>query len=61
MSITLDGETADRIAALALTEHREIMVEQLDNENLHDEDRGRYTRYIKAIDTLLNEYFEIPR
>jgi len=59
--ITLDGETADRIAALALAEHREIMTAQLDNENLHDEDRGRYTRYIKAIDTLLDEYFEVPR
>lgn len=59
--ITLDSETADRIAALALAEHRDIMAEQLDNENLHDEDRGRYTRYIKAIDTLLDEYFEVPR
>jgi len=61
MSITLDGETADRITALTLAEHREFMVEQLDNEALHDEDRGRYTRYIKAIDTLLGEYFEVPR
>ena len=61
MSITLDGETADRITALTLAEHREIMTEQLDNENLHDEDRGSYTRYIKAIDTLLNEYFQVPR
>lgn len=34
MSIGLDGETADRIAALTLDEHRRIMLEQLDNENL---------------------------
>ena len=61
MSITLDGETADRITALTLVEHRDFMAEQLDNENLHDEDRGSYTRYIKAIDTLLNEYFQVPR
>lgn len=61
MSITLDGETADRITALTLAEHRTIMAEQLDNESLHDEDRGRYVRFIKAIDTLLGEYFEVPR
>lgn len=61
MSITLDGETADRITALTLAEHRAIMLEQLNNEKLHDEDLGKYTRLIKCIDSLLNEYFEVPR
>lgn len=61
MGITLDGETADRITALTLVEHRDFMIAQLDNEQLHDEDRGSYTRYVKAIDTLLNEYFQAPR
>jgi hypothetical protein len=60
MEIKLDGETADRITALTLMEHREIMSDMLKDKKLHDEDRGRYVRYIESIDSLLNEYFERP-
>jgi hypothetical protein len=60
-NITLDGETADRITALTLDEHRTMFKDFLANEKLHDSDRGRYTRYIECIDTLLTEYFEVPR
>ena len=61
MSITLDPETADRITALTLQEHRNMFEDFLKDDKLHDEDRGRYHRYMAAIDMLLNEYFEVPR
>jgi hypothetical protein len=57
--VTLDGETADRITALTLMEHRGLFAEMIKDETLHDEDRGRYVRYSAAIDTLLNEYFGV--
>jgi len=60
MNITLDGETSDRITALTLAEHRNLMLEQLEREDLHDEDRGKYSRLVKAIDILITEYFEVP-
>ena len=60
MNITLDGETSDRIAALTLSEHRNLMLEQLEREDLHDEDRSKYSRLVKAIDILITEYFEVP-
>ncbi len=59
MGITLDGETADRITALTLMQHLEMMQESMASETLHDEDRGRYMRYQTAINTLLNEYFGV--
>lgn len=61
MDIKLDGETADRVTALTLDQHRKLMLENLENESLHDEDRGKYMRYVYAIETLLNEYFEVPK
>jgi hypothetical protein len=61
MEIKLDGETADRITALTLDEHRTMFRQFIEEGKLHDEDRGRYTRYIECIDTLLTEYFEVPR
>jgi hypothetical protein len=61
MDIKLDGETADRITALTLAEHHNMMLEQLEREDLHDTDRGYYTRLSKCIDTLLTEYFEVPQ
>ena len=62
--ITIDGETADRITALALAQHRDFLVkeitEALDGKyHLHDSDLGFYTRLIKAFNLLLEEYFEI--
>ena len=59
-NITLDGETADRIAALTIKQHRDWLVQDLERENLHDEDRGRNHRLIQCMDTLLNEYFQAP-
>lgn len=59
MDVKLDGETADRITALTLAQHCEWMKQELDNDQLHDEDRGRYYRLTKAIDLLLDEYFGI--
>jgi hypothetical protein len=60
-SISLDGETADRITALTLAEHRDHFEQSVADPALHDEDRGRYMRYMLAIDMLLNEYFEVPQ
>lgn len=59
MDIKLDGETADRITALTLMQHYEMIQDSLADEKLHDEDRGRYMRYQTAINTLLNEYFGV--
>jgi Txe/YoeB family toxin of Txe-Axe toxin-antitoxin module len=61
MEIKLDGETADRITALTLNEHREMFKGFISEGKLHDEDRGRYHRYIDAIDMLLSEYFQVPQ
>lgn len=63
--ITMDGETADRITALTLAQHRDWMVEFVvdachHNNKLSDAEIGRYTRLIKAANTLLEEYFEVP-
>ena len=61
MEIKLDGETADRITALTLDEHRTMFRQFIQEGKLHDEDRGRYHRYIDAIDMLLTEYFQVPQ
>jgi hypothetical protein len=63
--VTIDGETADRITALTIAQHRDWMIEHLDKafdggRRLHDEEIGRYTRLIRAANTLLEEYFEVP-
>ncbi len=63
MEIKLDGETADRITALTLAEHRDMCQASLEEMKIgkhHDEDIGRYVRLLDAMDTLLNEYFERP-
>lgn len=58
--IKLDGETADRITALTLAEHMGYLKQDLNREDLHDEDRGRNTRLVQCMETLLSEYFERP-
>jgi hypothetical protein len=63
MEIKLDGETADRITALTLAEHRDmcrVSLEEMKAKKQNDSDIGQYVRLIDAMDTLLNEYFERP-
>ena len=60
--IQIDGETADRITALTLAQHRDWMVECISAryDKMSDEELGRYTRLIKSTNILLTEYFEVP-
>ena len=61
--IKLDGETADRITALTLAEHRDMCrasLEEMKAGKQNDADIGHYTRLIDAMDTLLSEYFQRP-
>ena len=60
IDIKLDGETADRITALTIKQHRDWLAEVLEREELHDEDRGRNQRLVQCMDTLLAEYFQEP-
>lgn len=62
--ITIDGETADRITALTLAQHRDWMVQFVvdahGNNKISEREVYRYTKLIKASNTLLEEYFEVP-
>ena len=57
MDIKLDGETANRVTVLTLTQHRDWLKEDIKDPKLHDEDRGRNLRLVQAMDILLSEYF----
>lgn len=61
MEIKLDGETADRVTALTLSEHGSMIKQMIHEGKLHDEDLGRYHRLADAVDLLLTEYFQVPR
>ena len=60
MSITLDGDTADRITLLNLTEHRSYLQEQLTQHAagqwLHPEDAQRYSQYIQSMNYIIAYY-----
>ena len=60
--ITIDGESADRITALVLSQHRDMIVKILNKSmnNMSDSELARYTRLLKSITILLEEYFEVP-
>lgn len=61
--LTIDGETADRITALCIKQHRDWMVELVSHryDKMYVEDLARYTRLIQASNILLSEYFEVPK
>ena len=61
-NIEIDGETADRITALTLIQHRDWMVESISEryDKMSDEEIGRYTKLIKAANILLEDYFQVP-
>ena len=60
--ITIDSESADRITALVLSQHRDMIVKILNKSmnNMSDSELARYTRLLKSITILLEEYFEVP-
>lgn len=60
--ITIDGETADRIATQVLMEHRDFMREELGaaevgEKQLHPQDSLNYQKCLEAINYLLKNYF----
>jgi hypothetical protein len=60
--VTIDGETADRITALTLAQHRDWMVEYVVNSRhkISEAELERYTNLIKSSNTLLEQYYEVP-
>ena len=60
--ITIDGESADRITAATLAQHRDMIVKILTKSmnTMPDSELARYTRLLKSITILLEEYFEVP-
>lgn len=60
MSITLDGDTADRITLLSLTQHRSYLQEQLTQHAagqwLHPEDAQRYGQCIQSMNCIIAYY-----